>query len=115
MKDVFEKTGLDSLSGPEELGCHIWNCDETGFCTAIAAKRILARRGAKDVQDTIGGSGRDYITVLGAGSADDTRLPPYIVYKGKTYGLGRCREGRLLPCTPCLIVGGWKRQFPAMV
>ena len=30
-----------------------------------------------------GGSGRDYITVLGCGSAIGERLVPYIVYKGK--------------------------------
>ena len=29
-----------------------------------------------------GGSGREYITVLGCGAADGSRLPPYIVYKG---------------------------------
>ena len=75
VKDLFQKTGLN-LPPPDELSHYIWNCDETGFCTAVAAKKILVRRGAKDVHDTIGGSGRDYITVLGAGAADGTRLPP---------------------------------------
>ena len=35
------------------------------------------------MHDTLGGSGREYITVLAAGCADGTRLPPYVVYKGK--------------------------------
>jgi len=34
------------------------------------------------VQDTLGGSGREYFTVLGARSAGGVRLP-YFVYKGK--------------------------------
>ena len=43
----------------------IWNCDETGFCTAIATKSVLAKRGSKNIHETLGGSGREYITVLG--------------------------------------------------
>ena len=79
----------------------IWNCDETGFCTAVATKSVLAKRGSKNVHETGGGSGREYITVLGiitmyyiiiiigiilligCGSASGKRLPPYIVYKAK--------------------------------
>ena len=49
----------------------------------MASKKILAKRGEKDVQETLGGSGRDYITVLGVGSADGTRLPPFVVNKAK--------------------------------
>ena len=32
-----------------------------------------------------GGSGREYVTVLGAGSAACVRLPPHILYKPKPY------------------------------
>ena len=56
VRSLLEKTGL--CNAPD----HIWNGDETGFCTAVASKSILTRRGAKKVH---GGSGRDYITVLG--------------------------------------------------
>lgn len=39
------------------------------------------------MHDTLGGSGREYITVLGCGSVVvqvcGVRLPPYVVYKGK--------------------------------
>jgi len=62
-----------------ELKHRVWNCDETGFCTSVAATKILARRGAKDVHDTIDGSGRKYITVLGCSSAGGTHVPPYVV------------------------------------
>jgi len=76
------------LIGPmkEDLQPKIWNCDKTGFCTSVTAKKILAKRGDKDVHDTLGGSGREYIMVLAAGCADGTRLLPYVVvvYKGKT-------------------------------
>lgn len=56
----------------------------------MASKKILAKRGEKDVQETLGGSGCEYITVLGAGCADGTRLPPFVVYKGKDFG-GKCQ------------------------
>ena len=66
-----------------ERGRRIWNCDETGICTAVASRKIITRRGDKDVHETGGVSGRDYITILAGGSAIGERLPPYIVYKGK--------------------------------
>ena len=65
-----------------DLASRLWNADETGFCTAVASQRVLARCGSREVHETGGGSGRDYITVLGAGSADGVRLSPYILYKG---------------------------------
>ena len=65
-----------------DLAKRLWNTDETGFCTSVACKTVLAKRGATDVHDTAGGSGREYHTVLGTASADGTRLPPYILYKG---------------------------------
>ena len=65
-----------------DLGSRLWNCDETGFCTAVSSRAVLAKRGSKAVHETGGGSGREYITVLGCGAADGTRLPPYILYKG---------------------------------
>ena len=66
-----------------DLASRLWNADETGFCTGVASKRVLARKGAKDVHETSGASGRDYYTVLAAGAADGNRLPPFILYKGK--------------------------------
>ena len=79
VESVLSTIGL----APHELQDYIWNCDETGFCLAQACQKILAKRGNNDVQDTLGGSGREYSTVLGAGSAGGVRLPPYFVYKGK--------------------------------
>ena len=81
-ESVLQRIGLADMP-LEELQHHIWNCDETGFCTAQVCQRIIAKRGDKAVQGTIGGSGREYFTVLGAGSASGVRLPPYFVYKGK--------------------------------
>lgn len=60
----------------------LWNADETGFCTSMASRSVLARREAKDVHETSGGSGREYYTVLAAGAADDIQLPSFILYKG---------------------------------
>ena len=44
---------------------------------------MLAKRGEKNIHETGGGSGRDYITILGCGAAIGERLPPYVLYKGK--------------------------------
>lgn len=79
MQDFIKENGLEDLP---DLASRIWNADETGFCTAVASKRVLARRGAREVHEVAGGSGREYHTVLGAASADGTKLPPYIIYKG---------------------------------
>ena len=43
----------------------------------------MARRGAKNVHEVGGGSGREYITILACGSAIGEKLPPYEVYKGE--------------------------------
>lgn len=92
VKKTLEQAGLDSL-GEEELAQRLWNCDETAFATDVASKKILARRGDKNVHETGGGSGREYITVLGCGSASGERLPPYIVYKGKNLWSSWTRNG----------------------
>ncbi len=60
----------------------MWNADETGFCTSVASAKVLARKGTRDVHETSGGSGREFYTILAAGAADGTRLPPFILYKG---------------------------------
>lgn len=52
--DFFEKYKLSELSH-SELGRQLWNCNETGICTAVASKKL---------------HGRGY-------------LPPYIVCKGE--------------------------------
>ena len=61
LADLYETSNLTDYDADER----IWNCDETGFCTAVATKSVLAKRGSKNVHETGGGSGREYITVLG--------------------------------------------------
>ena len=48
VKSVLIKIEL----APDELKHYIWNCDEMGFCTAQSCKKILAKRGDKNVQET---------------------------------------------------------------
>ena len=60
-----------------EQKCHIWNCNETEICTASAS----AKGGDRDVQEALGGSGREYVLV--GGCADGTRMQLYVVHKGK--------------------------------
>ena len=62
LENLYQHTGLADV---EDLANRVWNCDETGFCTAVASKAVLCRRGAKTVHETAGGSGREFITVLG--------------------------------------------------
>ena len=69
--------------GSDELAKRLWNADETGLCLDATSKTVLARRGTKSVYEVGGGCGREYITVLGCGSADGVKLPPLIVYKAK--------------------------------
>ena len=54
LESVLKEIGLADL--PQDvLEQHIWNCDETGFCTAQASKKVIAKRGERDVHDTIYG------------------------------------------------------------
>ena len=77
----------------DELQHRLWNCDESGFCTAVSSKKILAKRGEKEVHETMGGSGREHVTILACGCADGTRLPPYVVYKGKNLWARWMKDG----------------------
>ena len=63
VQSLFSSTKLQDLD-ETEIAKRLWNCDETGFCTAVASKTVLAKRGAKAVHEVGGGSGREYITVL---------------------------------------------------
>ena len=79
---VLKENALDKLS-EDEVASRLWNADETGLCLDTTSTRVLARRGAKSVYEIGGGSGREYITVLGCGSADGIKLPPFVLYKAK--------------------------------
>ena len=63
VKSLFHSTKLQDFDEAEIAKC-LWNCDDSGFCTAIASKMVLAKRGAKSVHEDARGSGRKYITVL---------------------------------------------------
>ena len=82
VKTMVNVAGVGDLT-TEELAQRMWTCDETAFATDVASKRVLARRGEKNVHETGGGSGREYITFLGCGSASWERVPPYVLYKRK--------------------------------
>ena len=49
--------------GDDELQCKILNCDETGFCIAIASKKM---------HETMGGSNKEYIKILACVCANGT-------------------------------------------
>ena len=52
---IVMDAGLSEMT-TEELAQRMWNCDETAFATDVASKRILARRGEKNIHETSGGS-----------------------------------------------------------
>ena len=94
VKKVFQEVGLIKRGrAVKDLSNRMWNCDETAFCTSATSKTVIAKRGCRDVHETGGGSGREYVTVLGAGSASGVRLPPYILYKAKHLYDTWCRAG----------------------
>ena len=71
-----------NLLDSADISSRLWNADETGFCTSASSSLVLARKGSRTVHETCGGSGREFYTVLAAGAADGTRLPPFLLYKG---------------------------------
>lgn len=84
VEKAFKKYCLDQYDG-DELAKRLWNADKTGLCLDATSKTVLARRGVKAVYEVGGGSGREYITVLGCGSADGVKLPPFVLYKAKNF------------------------------
>ncbi|XP_076446127.1 uncharacterized protein LOC143283731 [Babylonia areolata] len=79
--DLLEKelTKAGVATFPEQ----IFNVDESGFVTDPKSDIVLAEKGARRVNQAIGGSGREQVTVNCAGSAAGLVLPPYVIYKGK--------------------------------
>ena len=84
VRDFFKDVGLLTRRGPvADFADRIWNSDETGFCLGMTSKRILSRRGDRNVSEIGGASDHQYITVNACGSAAGTKLPPFVLYKGK--------------------------------
>ena len=77
LQPLLEKNGL--LNHPER----IFNADETSFCLCGHPQKVLARKGAKPPQYTVGGTGKENITVQVCVSASGNLLPPYILYSGQ--------------------------------
>ena len=68
-------------TSPSYAQC-IWNRDKAGFCLKVVSDNVLAKRSARSVHKTTGGSDRSYITFLACGSASGCSLLPFTVYKG---------------------------------
>ena len=66
VEEVLSSAGLDP-SDPA-TAAHLWNCDETAFCTSVSATKLVVRKGTKMVHEVGGGSGREYTTIHCAGS-----------------------------------------------
>jgi IS5 family transposase len=60
-----------------------YNMDEKGFMLGMGARvKVITRRGRKPPQETQDGS-REWITVVETCCADDTMLPPMVIYQGQ--------------------------------
>ena len=59
------------------------NADETSVCLCGRPQKVVARKGAKLPQYTVGGTGKENITVQVYISASGSLLPPYILYSGQ--------------------------------
>lgn len=72
--------------------CNIFNYDETNFQDDPKNKKVLAKRGTKYV-DRVMNSTKTSISVMFAGSADGTILPPYVVYKAANMWTSWAKDG----------------------
>ena len=64
-------------------GCHIWNCDEMGFCGDQGKATVVCRKGAKHVLKPTGSNEKIHYTVNSCCNADGYFTPPSVVYKPK--------------------------------
>ena len=79
----FMSKGLLELTYGD-LRQRLWNCDETGICTFVAARKVIVKKGTRVVSEVGCGSGREHITTLFSGFVIGERLPLYVVYKAET-------------------------------
>ena len=75
LKDVILGQSYSEL-----VATRIWKCIETGLCTSVVSKMVIADD--ERVANEIGcGSGKVNITVVSHGSVIGEVMPPYVVYK----------------------------------
>ena len=55
VQQLFDETKLSALP-TDAFKCYLWNCDETGFCTAVTAKKILAKYHRRRKEVLFGGA-----------------------------------------------------------
>ena len=60
----------------------VWNIDESNLFLEAQRSKVIAPKGKK-ASRTTATSGREAVTVMAGISADQTVLPPFIVFKGK--------------------------------
>ena len=84
---LLKKYGLEN--NPDR----VFNADETSFCLSGRPTKVVARKGAKSPQYTVGGSGKENITVQVCVSATGKLLPPYIIYSGQRLMLNNTQDG----------------------
>lgn len=72
---------LEVLQNPNR----IFNMDESAFLMNPTQKKVLARRGARTVYNSIGNNEKQCLTVLLGGNALGLQTPPMVVFKNKIF------------------------------
>ena len=73
---------LSSITSKDVPACNLFNYDETNVPDDPGSKQVITRHGRNRVEHKVHHS-KSSVSVMFAGSADGTYLPPMVVYKSE--------------------------------
>lgn len=84
--DIFYEN-LHTLIEKNNLTAHkIWNVDESGLTTVHAPRKIIAKKGAKQVRKMTSGEKGKTVTIVCCMNAGGTYIPPILIFPRKKHG-----------------------------
>ena len=108
VEEMYRKLKILEYS---DCACRIWNCDESGICTAVVSQQILAKRGSRWVHETGGGFGQETITVHACGQLVGTGSLLTLFIKGSIYTPHGHAMALMVQCTVPAHLDGWRRSI----
>ncbi|GFO48476.1 Jerky protein [Plakobranchus ocellatus] len=102
LDDVLVQAGI------KDMPAQIFNTDETGFVTDPKADIVLAARGSKRVNQSIGGSGRKQVTLTAQRLQPGSSSRCVLCTKGKIYMKPGQRMGQPMQPIPQAQKAGWR-------